>query len=143
MNRAQKIAWFLITVLSVTVVLTLVAFGILYAIFGLPVAFAASGFMGLSGLAGFAPLIFKKDAGAVDLDERDILINTRSAVAGFACSFMFVGLVCMGTFFVFGPKASMQVFWLPLIFAGAGFTVYIVHSVAILVQYGKGGGRHE
>jgi hypothetical protein len=99
--------------------------------------------MGLSGLAGFAPFIFKKDKGAVDFDERDVLINMRSAIAGFGCSFMFVGLACMVPFFVFGPNASMQIFWLPLIFAGAGFMVYIVHSVAILVQYGKGGQTHE
>ncbi len=143
MNRSQKIAWFLITVLSVTIVLTLAAFGILYAMFGMPIALAASGFMGLSGLAGFAPIMFKKDVGAVDFDERDILINRRSATAAFGCSFMFVGLACMVPFFVFGPQASMQVFWLPLIFGGAGITVYIVHSAAILVQYGKGGANHE
>lgn len=143
MNRSQKIAWFLITVLSVTIVLTLAAFGILYARFGMPVALAASGFMGLSGLAGFAPVIFKKDEGAVDFDERDKLINMRSALAGFGFSFLFVGLACMVPFFVFGPQASMQVFWLPLIFGGAGITVYIVHSVAILVQYGRGGANHE
>jgi hypothetical protein len=143
MNRSQKIAWFLITVLSVTVVLTLVAFGILYAIFGVPIAFAAFGFAGLSGLAGFAPIIFKKDKGAVDFDERDILINRRAAGAGFAFSFLFVGLACMVPFIVFGPMSSIRVGWLPLIFAGAGFTLWIVHSVAILVQYGREGKSNE
>ena len=88
-------------------------------------------------------MIFKKDEGAVDFDERDKLINMRAAVAGFAFSFLFVGLACMVPFFVFGPQASMQVFWLPLIFGGGGITVYIVHSVAILVQYGRGVKDHE
>ena len=100
MNRSQKIAWFLITVLSGTIVLTLVAFRILYAMFGMPKALGALGVMGFSGLAGFAPMMFKKDAGAVDFDERDILINRRSATAAFGCSFMFVGLACMVPFFV-------------------------------------------
>ena len=143
MNRSQKIAWFLITVLSGAIVLTSAAFGILYAMFGMPVALAASGFMGLSGLAGFAPVIFKKDEGAVDFDERDILINRRSATAAFGCSFMFVGLACMVPFFVLGPQASIQVFWLQLIFGGAGLIVYLVHSVAIIIQYGKGGQSNE
>jgi hypothetical protein len=143
MNRAQKIAWFLITVLSVTAVLTLVAFGILYAIFGVPIAFAAFGFAGLSGLAGFAPMIFKKDAGAVDFDERDILINRRAALAGAMCSFLFVGLACMVPFFVLGPMSSIRVGWLPSIFGGAGLTIYIVHSVMILVQYGREGKSNE
>jgi len=139
MNRSQKIAWFLITVLSATIVLTLVAFGILYALFGVPIAFAAFGFAGLSGLAGFAPMIFKKDEGAVDFDERDILINRRAAMAGFGCSFLFVGLACMVPFFVLGPNSTIKVVCLPLIFGGAGLIVYLVHSVAVLVQYGKGG----
>ena len=143
MNRAQKIAWFLLTVLSVTTVLTLAAFGILYAIFGTPIAFAAFGFTGLSGLAGLAPLIFKKDEGAVDFDERDIQINRRSAIAAFGCSFLFTGLACMVPFLILGPTSSIRVCWLPAIFGGTGLTVYIVHSVAILVQYGKGGQSNE
>ena len=143
MNRAQKIAWFLLIVLLGTLVLTLAAFGILYAMFGMPKAFAALGVMGLSGLAGFAPKMFKKDEGAVDFDERDIMINRRSALAAFGCSFLFTGLACMLPFFILGPAATIEVNKLPLIFGGAGFTVWIVHSVAILIQYGKGGANHE
>jgi len=139
MNRSQKIAWFLITVLSGTILLTLVAFGILYAMFGMPKALAALGVLGLSGLAGFAPVMFKKDEGAVDFDERDIQINRRSAMAAFGCSFLFVGLACMVPFFVLGPNSTIKVVCLPLIFGGAGLIVYLVHSVAVLVQYGKGG----
>lgn len=138
MNRSQKIAWCLLIVLSVTIVLTLAAFGILNAIFGMPQALGAFAFMGLSGLAGLAPLLFRKKVGAVDFDERDILINMRAAMAGFGLSFLFVGLTCMVPFFVLGPMSSIKVFWLPLIFGGAGFTVYLAHSVAVLVQYGKG-----
>lgn len=137
MNRAQKAAWLMVISISTAVVLAAIAVAILYYIFGMPkVAAAGLAFLGIAGVGGLGPLIFKKDKGPVTCDERDRLINSRAALASFSASYMVVGLTCMVPFFVLGPKSSVSITWLPFIFGAAGLTGFFVHSVAILFQYG-------
>ena len=136
MNRAQKIAWVFVVTLSGALVLSLVAVGVLYFYVGMPRALLGFSFMGLSGLAGLAPLICKKDPGAVPADERDQLFHRRAAIAGFATTYLLFGAACMIPFFLLGPKAMISVKWLPAIYMGAGLAHYLVHSLTILSQYG-------
>jgi len=136
MNRAQKIAWLLVITTSAGLVLSCIAAVILYIKSGMPTALAGFAFMAVAGLGGLGPSIFKKDKGNITFDERDKLIKEKAKLAGFSASFLFAGLACMTPFFIFGPKASISVIWLPYIFGGAGLSMFFVHSVAILVQYG-------
>jgi len=136
MNRMQKIAWSLVITISAGVIVSGIATAILYAKVGMPKASSGLAFLAIAGLGGFSPLIFGKDKGKVTFDERDKLIKRRAALAGFATSYLFVGLVCMIPFFVLGPMASISVIWLPNIFGGACLSFFFVWSVAILVQYG-------
>ena len=140
MNRVQKIAWSLVITISTGVIAGCVAFAVLYFKIGMPKAVAGFALIGIAGLGGFSPLIFRKDKGKVTFDERDKLIKRRAALAGFAASYLFVGLACMLPFSILGPKASISVGWLPNIFGGAALSAFFVTSVAILVQYGRGGG---
>ncbi|HUW20006.1 MAG TPA: hypothetical protein VMW16_11960 [Sedimentisphaerales bacterium] len=136
MNRAQKMAWLFVIAISSGVLVSSVAVGVLALKVGMPKAFAGLGFMGIAGLGGLGPLIFKKDRGKVTRDERDGLINQRAALASFALSYLFVGLACMIPFSILGPTATISAIWLPMIFGGAGIVAFFVHSVAILLQYG-------
>jgi uncharacterized membrane protein YccF (DUF307 family) len=136
MNRAQKMAWLLVATTSLALALSGAGVVILYFIIGMPKALAGIGFIGIAGLGGLAPLIFKKDKGKVTCDERDRLINQRAALASFALSYLFVGLACMIPFSIVGAKATISAVWLPMIFGGAGIVAFFVHSVAILLQYG-------
>ncbi len=139
MNRAQKMAWFFVIVISSSLILSGTVITVLYLKVGMPRALAGLAFMGISGFAGLAPLIFRKDKGTVQCDERDILINRIAALAGFGLAYLVVGLTCMIPFFALGPNATISVVWLPAIFGAAGITTFLVHSVAILIQYGRGG----
>jgi hypothetical protein len=138
MNRAYKIARFTVIVILTSCLLSGVACLILYLKLGLPKASAGVAFMGISGLAGFAGLIYKKDEDQVVCDERDVEINRRAALAGFGTAYLVMGLACMLPFFVLGPNGTLSVQWLPMIFMGAGLSHYLVYSIAILEQYGKG-----
>jgi hypothetical protein len=138
MNRACKIARFTVIVISTSCLLSGAAFLILYFKLGLPKASAGLAFLGISGLAGFAGLIYKKDEDQVVCDERDVEINRKAALAGFCTAYLVMGLACMLPFFVLGPRGTIFVQWLPMIFMGGGLSHYLVHSIAILVQYGKG-----
>ena len=136
MNRMQKIAWLLVITISIAVVLSGISMGILYVKYGFPKASAGLAFLGIAGFGGLGPLIFKKDQGSTTCDERDKLINRRAALAGFATSYLLMGLACMLPFTILGPQKFISVSWLPNIFALGGLSFFFVHSVAILIQYG-------
>lgn len=136
MNRAQKIAWWFVITILLGVVLSGIAFAILYVQVGMPKAVAGFALMGVAGLGGLGSLIFKKDKGKVTFDERDRQIKEQAALGGFAAAFLFAGLACMIPFFILGPKASISIIWLPLIWTGTFLSSFFAHSIAILVQYG-------
>lgn len=141
MNRAQKIAWSVVVCTGAAFVVSLVAVAVAYRYVGMPKALLGFSFMGLTGVAGLAPLVFRHEQGPVAADERDQLIRRRAALAGFAAAYLFVGTACMAPFFALGPEARISLVWLPQIFIGAGIANFFVHSIAILSQYGRGGAR--
>lgn len=136
MNRAQKIAWSVVVATVMAFVVSLIAVGVAYRYVGMPKALLGFSFMGLVGLAGLGPLVFRKEDGPVTADERDQLFGRRAALAGFAAAYTVVGAACMVPFFVLGPDARISIAWLPQIFIGAGIAHFFVHAIAILHQYG-------
>lgn len=140
MNRAYKIARFSVIVILTSLVLSGAACLIAYLKLGPAKASAGLAFMSICALLGLTPCIYKKDQGKVLCDERDIEINRKAALAGFCAAYLVTGLACMVPFFVLGPRGSVSVQCLPMIFMGAGLCHYLAHSIVILEQYGKGGG---
>ncbi len=136
MKRIQKISWWLVIWILVGVVAAAIDVAVLYFKIGMPKAMAGLGFLGIAGFGGLGPLIFGKDKGKVICDERDKLINSRAAVAGFGSAFLVTGVACMLPFSVLGPQATISIRWLPMIFGAAALASFFVHAVAILVQYG-------
>ncbi len=137
MNTMQKMACLILITISLGLILSCAAVTILYVNFGFPKAAAGIGFIGIAGLGGLGPWLFKDDKGKIAFDERDRVINRRSALAGFAAAYLFMGMACMIPFFVMSPRATLQVHWLPMIFMGAGLSHFFVFSLAILIQYGS------
>jgi len=136
MNRMQKIAVFNLVVLGTASLLTATAMIILYCYFDWRIASAGLGFMGIMGVAGLAPVLFKKGTEKVTCDERDILINRTAALRGFVLAYIWFCLA--GTLFIFLFKSEvLRKFGLPVLICGGGLIVGIVHSIAILIQYGK------
>ena len=142
MRRIQKIAMFVLVVLSCAFLFTALAVWVGYVKYGFPRAWAGLGFMGIAGFGGFAPSLFKKDPG-VECDERDRLIQRRAALAGFGTAYLVVGLATMGPFFVLGPGDEIGTFWLTMIFGAAGLSHMYCWSIAILIQYGWRGKDYE
>jgi len=143
MNRLQKMAWFTVIVTITAVILSGLAVAIAYAKLGMPRALGGLGCMGIAGLAGFAPTIFRRDEDPVAFDERDRLFKKKANLAGFTAAYLFVGLTCMIPFFVLGHERSVRTIWLPMIFMGAGITHFFVYSLATLSQYGWSGKQSD
>ena len=138
MNRMQKTAWWMVGWISTGAIFAAIATAILFFIADMPWSRAQGGlgFLGIAGLGGLGSLIFKKDSNKVTCDERDQLINNRATTAGFLAAFLITGIICMLPFFVLGPKATISITWLPMIFMTAGLASFLVHSIVILSRYG-------
>ena len=139
MNRMQKISWMMVICIGIASILSAVAITILYFKIGFPRAWAGWGFMGVAGIAGFAPIIFKKDTGPVQCDERDRLINLKAARAGFTISYGVFGLLCMGIWDYYRHQnvETISIHILPQLFMAAGITAFFTHALTILILYGK------
>ena len=140
MNRTQKKAWFNLTVTVVTLLLAAAAIGTLAIIVGMPRALGGLGFLGLWGLLGLEPVLFRAKPGqpTVDFDERDLQIDRKATLGAFAITYVYFVAACMITWFIVGPDGVVRVVVLPGIVAGGFITSQIVRSVAILVQYKEG-----
>ncbi len=138
MNRAQKAAWFTLIVLAFASVLSLVAFCVAYFVLGVPAGRAAGGFglMGIAGLLGLIPVLFRKDKAKVQCDERDLMIQRNAAVAAYATFWVLFVAAAMIPWFVTGPNGTITVSYLPWMVLGGFFVVELVQAIATLEQYG-------
>ncbi|MDB5386524.1 MAG: hypothetical protein JWM11_2170 [Planctomycetaceae bacterium] len=131
MSPMQKFAWFNLAVISLTLVLLIS----LFPFFG----YRAMGSMGCLGLTGLSPLFFRKRAGQVLTDERDLLIQQRSWILAYAMFWLvFVLAAVVLSAVVYGPDGAVPVGVVQVSVAWGFMFVYAVASIAILVQYGRG-----
>jgi hypothetical protein len=113
---------------------------VLYYSIGFPRAWSGLSFLGIAGLGGLGPLIFRKDPGTVTCDERDRAINSTAAKAGFGASYMVFYLLGMGTWEIYyyqGGKEIISVHVLPMICMMGGMTAFFAHALTILILYGR------
>ena len=140
MNRIQKVAWFLVITFLAAVVVSCIAVLVFYFYFEIrmPRAIAGLGFIGLAGFGGLAPLIFKKDKGAVTYDERDKIIHLNASRAAFGIFFIasyplsFVAVPLLR-----GANGSISVKELWFLFGIASIPFWPAWSIMVLMLYGK------
>ena len=130
-------AWMFIAVVALAVV----AFVVAASIMGWR---AATGSFGLFGLAGFAPIIFRKRPGGdiVEADERDRIILGKSSLAGAMSAYLAVGICCMVPYFLYShqEKKTIPVDVLPLVFLAACMVLFVARSITLLVLYSRNSG---
>ena len=137
MNRIQKMAWLMVICGGSGLILSATAVTIGYFMAGFPKAWAGMGFLGIAGFGGLGPIIFKKDPGPVQMDERDTLIARKAAIASFTLSYLVFVFLCMGLWEYFRLKGieTISIHTLPNLVWAPGLTAFFSHAVAILVLY--------
>ena len=140
MNKTQKIARFNLIVILIALTLSALAVSVFYFVVDLPIrrALGGFGFMGITGLMGLSPLLYKKERDKVSFDERDELINYRAILAAYSVFWLVFTAACMIPWSIIGPSGSISVNVLPIMLFGIGITLALVHSLVILIQYGRG-----
>lgn len=138
MNRQQKIAWFSLIVIALALVLSVTTFSIGFFILDVPArkASAAFAFMGITGLIGLTPFLFKKDKGKVELDERDLQITRNAMLAAYSAFWVLFVAAAMVPWFIIGPGGSITVNYLPWMVFGGMFVVMLIQSIVYLEEYG-------
>lgn len=137
MNVQQKRAWWILAVFGTTILVFLVV--------GFATRFhtATLGVFGLAGLAGFAPLIGRREqvAGKVTYDERDAQIDRAATVAGYSVFWLLLVVALMTPFFVLGPEARVTVpaYVLATLLVPAAAVVWGTWAVVTLLLYRRTG----
>jgi len=138
MNRYQKLAWWNLIIITVTIIITSTAIAIEFHIRG----YSTIGpcFVAILALLRFNPLLFKKPQGRdkVVCDERDSFIRKRALSFAYTTFWIVLVLSSFLLFIIIGPKNSVPTITLSLMAIGGGLFMKIVCSVAILVQYDWG-----
>jgi uncharacterized membrane protein len=141
MNRYQKLAWFNLIVITATIIITTTAITIEFHMRGYSTI--GGWFIVIMALLKLNPFLFKKPKGQnkVVSDERDTLIVKRALSFAYTIFWIvfIVSSFAVHIFMGMGPKSSVPTITLPLMACGGAVFIKIVSSVAILVQYGRGG----
>jgi len=141
MNRYQKLAWFNLIVIISTIIITTTAVAIELHMRG----FSTIGgwFIAILVLLKFKPFMFKKPQGQDKIlcDERDSFIVKRARTFAHTTFWIvfFVSSFAVHILMGMEPDSSIPTITLPLMAVGGALLMKIVCSVAILVQYGRGG----
>ena len=141
MNRYQKLAWWNLIIITATIIITTTA--IVIEIRWRGYSTIAPWFIVILALLKLNPFLFKKPKGGskVVSDERDKFIIKRAASFAFTTFWyvFFVASFAVHIFMGMEPNSSIPTITLPLMAAGGCLFLKILSSVAILVQYGRGG----
>lgn len=147
MNKAQKIAIFLITVILLQIILCITAYlrpsfnfglgppttGIVICVLVLCVVFGT-----VYRSLWVSPYeALRKSKTKIMLDERDRSIHQIAEYSGFAVSYAFFVLICMICWLVTKKDGTISSSALPLIVAGGYFAYELFRSIVILILYGR------
>lgn len=133
MNTQEKRAWFILSVLVITLAI--------YLLLGFATGFhvASLGAFGFLGLVGGAPLIGCRErrAGKVTFDERDSEIDRVATLVGYIAFWEVLVLGVMIPFFIFGPNTqiTVPVYMFPAFLVPAVMVVLGIRALVTVVLY--------
>ena len=91
-----------------------------------------------TAFSALAPVVFKKDKGKVQLDERDLLIKRKAMLAAYWGFWPLFVLGAMAPFFIYGPDGKVPVMYLCWMVFGGMFFVTGAQAIVTLGEYGWG-----
>jgi hypothetical protein len=132
MTTTQKQAVFNLAI----IVVTLIAVLALVPVLGFQ---RAQGGLGILGLLGFGPFLFRKRPGEVFYDERDIMIQFRAWAVAYSIFWVAFVAVCVLAPFTFGASGYVRVELVQMSVWYGFMIVWGLSAVVTLIQYARGG----
>ena len=138
MNKLQKIA--LLNLILATVILLLQIFSFL--VINIPIKLVASVIIFVLCCIVAALYLHRSKLarqGTSQYDERDKSIHKTAALAGYITAFLVLFSTILIVFLTFGPGGSVDIGHLFSIFILGCLGLFFGDSIAVLIQYGRGG----
>lgn len=132
MNAQQKDAIYCIILSSIS----LIAFFILFMLYGGEVAFSAFAIFGLYGLAPW--IFYRKAKGKPIIDERDVDIGKKAGSFAFALFWIIFVLVAVSIPFIKGFGSSIPAYALFYVLMFGAILISVGRSIRILTLYRHG-----
>ena len=142
MNKTQKGAIYCLSMLSLGIATCIYLVIKIYFLKSLPEKSSAAFWMVMYFLVTVPPLIFlrkKQSPNEPDADERDDLIKKKAVVCSFVSVWILLAFTSITPQFIVGPEGSIPAWALPLINFPILLIAMGIYSIAVLVQYGRGG----
>ena len=137
MNRVLKYAWYQLIVIITATLVTAAAIGII-TVYWRGKEFNALIPLGLFGLVHLYKVFFPLKAGEIAFDERDEKIMSRATKISFMSIFYIFAAGCLIPVLIIG-NGSIHVMYLGWLFFAAAVLFRIIWSIAVIIQYGRGG----
>jgi hypothetical protein len=99
----------------------------------------AHGALGILGLMGLGPFLFRKRQGEVFYDERDVVIQSRAWVIAYSAFWVIFVAVCVLAPFTFGADGYVRVELVQLSVWYGFMIVWGLSALVTLIQYARGG----
>jgi len=95
-----------------------------------------------------SPILFifyrrKQNPAEVEADERDKLIKKRAVLVSFVLVWILLAALTLSVQLVAGAEGSIPVWFFSIINVCMLLVVFLIYSVAVLIQYGWGGKGEE
>ena len=146
MNKTQKLAIYCLFMLSLGITIFIYTVIKIYILKSIPGKPSSTFWMVMYFLVLVPPLIFlrkKQSPNEPDADERDDLIKKRAVLASFISVWALLAAETIIPRFIVGLDGSIPVWMLAFINVGVLFVAIWIYSIAVLVQYGRGGKNGE
>ncbi|MBW1895166.1 MAG: hypothetical protein JRI91_15965 [Deltaproteobacteria bacterium] len=137
MNRVLKYAWYQLIVMLTGMLYAGVSIWII-ATYWRGKEFSALIVLGPLALVELFKVFFPLKAGEIEFDERDVTIKTGATLLSFTVFWYVFILSCLIPILVIG-NGSIHVMYLGGLLLVAGVLFRITWSIAVIVQYGRGG----
>jgi len=137
MNRVLKYAWYQLIVMLTAMLYAGVSIWII-ATYWRGKEFSALIVLGPLALVHFFKVFFPLKAGEIEFDERDVAIKTGATQLSFVVFWYEFVLSCLIPILVIG-NGSIHVMYLGGLLLEALLIFRIIWSIAVIVQYGRGG----
>jgi hypothetical protein len=141
MNKTQKGAWLnVVTFLFVLVLVVylIIQIGIRHKLPELYFVLIWAPAIILIMIVGLFFICRKQSPTEPDFDERDRLIEHRAVLAAFVSVWVTLAAESIIPKFIVGSNGSLPVWLLPIMNGCLFIIVWLVYSIAVLIQYGRG-----
>ena len=140
MNKTQKGAWFTFGGAILLLTFGLIIFTQMFAAGATSITLVRIWLLVILFFMGISVVLLriKQSRAEVNFDERDNSIKKNAVLVSFISLWVLLFAASIIPSFVAGDAGSIPVCLLPIINFGVFLIVMLVHSVAILVQYGWG-----